>query len=108
MISLSDAELAAIMEAARPIDSRDRDQFLRDVAIELSRYPEIGPGVVGRVIGKPAARTSQRAEPARRRREVGSLSEQASAVWAVSELYANGHKCRNAACQPHRAPLPVF
>ena len=52
MISLSDAELAAIMEAARPIHSRDRDQFLRDVAIELSRYPEIGPGVVGRVIGK--------------------------------------------------------
>jgi hypothetical protein len=30
MISLSDDELAAIMDAARPIDPRERDQFLRD------------------------------------------------------------------------------
>jgi plasmid stabilization system protein ParE len=52
MISLSDDELAAVMEAARPIPARDRDQFLRDVADELARYPEIGPGVIHRVVGK--------------------------------------------------------
>lgn len=26
--------------------------FLRDVAAELSRYPEIGVGIVGRVVAK--------------------------------------------------------
>jgi hypothetical protein len=52
MISLSDSELAAVMEAARPIPPRDRDQFLRDVAAELARYPELGPGIIGRVTAK--------------------------------------------------------
>jgi hypothetical protein len=52
MISLSDSELAAIMEAARPIPPRDRDQFLRDVAVELARYPEIGVGVIHRVTAR--------------------------------------------------------
>jgi hypothetical protein len=51
-LALSDSELAAVMEAARPIPARDRDAFLRDVSIELSRYPEIGPGVIGRVVSK--------------------------------------------------------
>ncbi len=49
MISLSDDELAAVMSAARPIPPRDRDQFLRDVAAELSRHLEIGPGIIARV-----------------------------------------------------------
>jgi hypothetical protein len=52
MISLSDDELRIVMEAARPIPARDRDQFLRDVAAELAKYPELGPGVVGRVVAK--------------------------------------------------------
>jgi hypothetical protein len=52
MISLSDAELAAVMEAARPIPARDRDQFLRDCAAELSKYPEIGPGIVSRITSR--------------------------------------------------------
>jgi hypothetical protein len=52
MIALSDDELAAVMTAAAPIPPRDRDQFLRDVASELSRYPELGPGIVGRVTAK--------------------------------------------------------
>jgi hypothetical protein len=51
-ISLSDSELAAVMEAARPIPARDRDQFLRDVASELARYPEIGDGIIHRVTAK--------------------------------------------------------
>jgi hypothetical protein len=52
MISLSDSELAAVMEAARPLPPRDRDEFLKAVAAELSQYPEIGPGVIGRVVAK--------------------------------------------------------
>ena len=31
-ISLSDSELAAVMDAAKPIPARDRDRFLHDVA----------------------------------------------------------------------------
>ena len=42
-ISLSNSELAAIMEAARPISPRDRDAFLRDVAAEC---------IVGRVTSR--------------------------------------------------------
>jgi hypothetical protein len=52
MIALSNDELAAVMTAAAPIPPRDRDQFLRDVASELSRHPELGPGIVGRVTAK--------------------------------------------------------
>ena len=40
----------AVMEAARPIDPRDRSEFLRDVAAALEKYEEIGPGIVGRVV----------------------------------------------------------
>jgi hypothetical protein len=36
-LSLSDDKLIAVMEAAAPIPRRDRDQFLRDVAVELSK-----------------------------------------------------------------------
>jgi hypothetical protein len=51
-LGLTDAELAAIMAAAAPLQPRDRDQFLRDVASELARYPEVGPGVIHRVVAK--------------------------------------------------------
>lgn len=49
-IRLSDSELDAILQAARPIAPRDRDGFLQAVASELSRCGEIGPGVVYRVV----------------------------------------------------------
>jgi hypothetical protein len=49
MISLSNDELAAVMDAARPIPPRDRDQFLRDVAAELAKYEVVGVGLVARV-----------------------------------------------------------
>ena len=52
MNSLSDDEMSAVMEAARPIPARDRDQFLRDVAAELKKHLEIGPGVVGRTVAR--------------------------------------------------------
>jgi hypothetical protein len=52
MISLSDDELQIIMDCARPLQPHQRSEFLRDVASELARYPEIGVGVVGRVTAK--------------------------------------------------------
>ena len=51
-LSLSDSELAAVMQAVRPIDPRERDQFLRDVDAELAKYELIGPGIIGRVVVK--------------------------------------------------------
>jgi hypothetical protein len=49
LISLSDSELQIVMEA---LHRRDRDPFLRDVAAELGKYPEIGIGIIGRVCAK--------------------------------------------------------
>jgi hypothetical protein len=51
-LSLSDDELAAVMEAARPIPARDRDAFLRDCAAELQKYEVIGPGIIARITAK--------------------------------------------------------
>ncbi|KRQ97567.1 hypothetical protein [Bradyrhizobium valentinum] len=52
MISLSDDEMSAVIDAARPIPSRDRSDFVREVVAELAKYPEIGPGIIGRVVAK--------------------------------------------------------
>ena len=49
-LALSDAELQVVLDAAAPLLPQDRDSFLREVAAELARYPEIGPGIVGRVV----------------------------------------------------------
>jgi hypothetical protein len=48
-LALSDEELAAVMGAAKPLPARDRPAFLEDVASELANYPEIGPGVIGKM-----------------------------------------------------------
>jgi hypothetical protein len=40
------------MDAAAQITARDRDKFLRDVVAELTKYPELGPGIIGRVVAK--------------------------------------------------------
>jgi hypothetical protein len=48
-ISLSDDELAIILSAAQPLAPQDRSRFLQDVAAELGRYQEVGPGIVSRV-----------------------------------------------------------
>ena len=50
-----DASDAAIMQAARPIAPDFRDAFLH-VAAGLSRYPEVGPGVVHRVAAEAQKR----------------------------------------------------
>jgi hypothetical protein len=49
-LKLSDAELDAVFAACRPLQLNVRDAFLQDLVSELRRYPEIGPGVVYRVI----------------------------------------------------------
>jgi len=48
MISLSDAELAAISDAARPLPRKARSEFLQAVAAELEHQEQRGPGVVYR------------------------------------------------------------
>ena len=49
MISLSDAELTAVLDACKPLRPGDRDPFLRALAQELGREPQLGPGVIHRV-----------------------------------------------------------
>jgi hypothetical protein len=49
-IKLTDDELTAVLAAAKPIAIDRRDDFLQAVANELSRYAELGPGIVHRVI----------------------------------------------------------
>ena len=43
------ASLIGRLAAARPLQPHERDQFLRDVAEQLARYQEVGPGIVSRV-----------------------------------------------------------
>jgi hypothetical protein len=49
-ISLSDSELAAIMNAASALQPHARDRFLRDIAAELAALPMLGDGAVHRAI----------------------------------------------------------
>jgi hypothetical protein len=49
-IALSDAELTAVMDACRPLQPRDRDRFLRQVAEAIVALPERGDGAVARAI----------------------------------------------------------
>ena len=51
-IALSDDELSAIMDAAKPLHPVDRDRFLRAVAEAITALPEIGPGSVHRAIAE--------------------------------------------------------
>jgi hypothetical protein len=51
MISLDDAELTAVMNAAQPLAPQDRSAFLHDVAAELAKHPgELGAGFIHRVV----------------------------------------------------------
>jgi hypothetical protein len=49
-LALSDSDLDAIMTACRPLQPRDRDQFLKDIAVELASLPMLGEGAVYRAI----------------------------------------------------------
>jgi hypothetical protein len=48
-IRLSDSELSAVFDAARPLPVERRDAFLQQVAATLSACREVGPGIVHRV-----------------------------------------------------------
>jgi hypothetical protein len=50
MLSLSDDELQILFDLARPLEPALRDPFLRACAAALSKYPELGPGLVSRVV----------------------------------------------------------
>jgi hypothetical protein len=49
-IRLTDAQLDAVLAAARPLRVADRDAFLQDVAAALQGRPELGDGDVYRAI----------------------------------------------------------
>jgi hypothetical protein len=51
-IHLSDAELDAVMAAARPLAVEVRDAFLQKIADALARCSEIGPGAVYRIVAE--------------------------------------------------------
>jgi hypothetical protein len=48
-LKLTDAELEAVFNAARPLAPNAREDFLKEVADRLSSYPVAGPGTVHRV-----------------------------------------------------------
>jgi hypothetical protein len=50
IIKLTDAELSAVMSAAKPLHPRDRDRFLRRVAEAICALPERGDGAIHRAI----------------------------------------------------------
>jgi hypothetical protein len=49
MIALDDDAMTAVMDVCRPLRPSDRDQFVRALAAELEKYPEVGPGLVHRI-----------------------------------------------------------
>jgi hypothetical protein len=48
-LKLTDAELDAVFNAARPLAPNVRENFLKEVADRLSSYAVVGPGTVHRV-----------------------------------------------------------
>lgn len=49
-LALSDAQLDAVMNAARPIPPEQRDAFLHAVADALAQAGEVGPGSLDRLL----------------------------------------------------------
>jgi hypothetical protein len=49
-LALSDAELAAVLDAAAPLEPTARNAFLSDVAAELAKHSELGPGSIHRLV----------------------------------------------------------
>jgi len=55
-IRLTDAELAVVFNAARPLCVADRNNFLQQVVAELSAMPMRGDGAVHRAVAGLQAR----------------------------------------------------
>jgi hypothetical protein len=49
-LALTDRQLDAVFDAARPLQPRDRSRFLKDVAAELAGNSDPGDGQVARVV----------------------------------------------------------
>jgi hypothetical protein len=49
-IALSDEQMSAIWAAAMPLDVKARGAFLEEIALEISRHPILGDGLLHRVI----------------------------------------------------------
>ena len=69
-IRLSDAQLSAVFDAAKPLSVASRDAFLLDLAIALQGIADPGDGDVARAIRQtqrkhfdPPLSTDDRAEP---------------------------------------------
>ena len=60
-ISLTDAQLSAIMAASQALQPPDRSSFLELVAANLQCQPQIGDGVVHQVPARGDGRVSARA-----------------------------------------------
>jgi len=71
-IRLSDSQIRAVFDAARPLAVQDRDAFLQAVAEAMQGHREIGDGDVHRAIVTAQRRfydppiTDERAQPHRR------------------------------------------
>jgi hypothetical protein len=71
-IALTDAQLTAVFDAARPLAVRDRDAFLLDLAVALQGQENLGDGTVFRLIREVQRRHfdppqfDERSEPHRR------------------------------------------
>jgi hypothetical protein len=70
-LSLTDAQLDCIYDAARPLQPRDRSRFLEDVASELAGCPDPGEEPSPRSVASFSRATSAR----RSWRRVGNTAE---------------------------------
>ena len=76
-LSLSDDEYNAVMQADAPIHPRQRDAFLKALAVEVEQHAVIGPGVVHRCVAQlqktfgVVAHSETLLAPAQRARRVG-------------------------------------
>jgi len=52
MVSFTDEQLAAIMQAATPLTPSDRSNFLRDVANALQGRCDLGPGITYKIVSE--------------------------------------------------------
>ena len=51
-VRLTARDIARVHEAAAPLPEADRDAFMMDVAEALTDAPEIGPGILGRIVAE--------------------------------------------------------
>jgi hypothetical protein len=73
-LALSDDELAALMDCARPLAPRDRAEFLREAAAELAKHEPFRTGTCCPRLRQAAAPVSRPAHVPQCRLEVRPLT----------------------------------